>query len=76
MVVMADTNDVRRVKLSVWPTKEELVLWNSLSRDEQVVNMRLDMQEAAESGISDITMEEIIERAKARVAEHRLNNGL
>jgi|GEM_PF-5381174 len=56
------------VRMSVFPTKEEIVAWESLSRDEQVAQLRVELDEAYNSGVSELSRDEIKDQARARLA--------
>ena len=65
-----DTVDISHVKFTstVFPTKEDMDLWNSLTREEkQAVELR-DEEEGYNSGIAEPrTVEELIAEAKAEM---------
>jgi hypothetical protein len=47
-------------------TPAELVRWNALPPDEQLARLRAAIQHGVESGPSDLTMEQIWARIRAR----------
>jgi len=63
-----DMSEKSFVRMSVFPTKEEIVAWESLSRDEQVAQLRVELDEAYNSGVSELSRDEIKDQARARLA--------
>lgn len=53
---------------SATPTEDEIRRWQALPRDEQLSRMRLTIQKALDSGISDKTMDDIKTAALARIS--------
>lgn len=64
-VKIIDVSDIRFTS-TVFPTDEDMKLWNSLSAEEQRAVVRRDLDEAEVSGIAEPeTAEEIIQRVRA-----------
>ena len=64
----AKTVDISHVSFSstVFPTDEDMKLWDSLSADEQRAVIERDLDQAEASGIAHaVSLEEIIERVRA-----------
>jgi len=68
---MVDKTAVKRVQMSIFPTEAELKAWNRLTRDEQLQNLRMDLEDDISSGDGLLTREQIREKAVARIAEAR-----
>ena len=61
------TIDISNVKFAstVFPTEEDMRLWDSLSAEQQRAVVRRDLDEAEASGTAEAeTMEQIIERVR------------
>jgi hypothetical protein len=54
---------------AVPPTEAELAAWNALSRDEQVARYRAYFADPACQTITDVSMADIREAARRRLAE-------
>lgn len=68
------TIDISHIRFAstVFPTDEDMRLWNSLSADEQRAVVRRDLDEAEASGVAEPeTAEEIIRRVRAETKPGR-----
>jgi hypothetical protein len=63
-----DGSPVDDLSSSIFPSDEELKRWESLDREEQLQEVRRELQLSIDSGISERSMEEIRQSALDRIA--------
>jgi hypothetical protein len=73
---MADTKavDISGIKFTstVFPTDEDMKLWNSLTREEQIAVVNRELEEGIQSGIAEpTTPQEILARVLAEIEAER-----
>lgn len=69
---MSETKTITdNITPSATPTEDDIRRWQALPRDEQVKRLRQTLSEAAASGISDKSMDDIEVAAKERLATMR-----